>query len=208
MLIMSLCTEFFIEVMSTRGFALIILSNFHKTLLIIHLALRELNVAFSTAMLEEMVALDPFQWSKFLLMCYVLPWAATSTVVGIFLYKFWWNLPEHQQECQLTQSNSWTLPLSRKEIWNKPEARNRQGPQNQSAIWTQGRDDATYHKLKNYHISPPQKPTVLYKVKTSVRLVSSFLWYRSGIYIKYFNFFDTSKIGAFGSDFVSDTIQV
>lgn len=61
MLIMSLRTEFFIEVMSTRGFALIILSNFHKTLLITHLALRELNVAFSTAMLEEMVALDPFQ---------------------------------------------------------------------------------------------------------------------------------------------------
>jgi hypothetical protein len=61
MLIMSLRTEFFIEVMSTRGFALIILRNFHKTLLITHLALRELNVAFSTAMLEEMVALDPFQ---------------------------------------------------------------------------------------------------------------------------------------------------
>lgn len=44
----------------------------------------------------------------------------------------------------------------------------------ESAIWTQGRDDATCHKPENYHISPPQKPTVLYKVKTSFHLVSSF----------------------------------
>lgn len=37
----------------------------------------------------------------------------------------------------------------------------------------QGGDDATHHKPKKVHISPPQKPTVLYKFKTSVHLVSS-----------------------------------